>query len=273
MYSYFNGTIVPLKNVSVDPYDLGFLRGYGVFDFMRTANGKPFLIREHFIRLECSAKSLGLKLPFGESEYEKIIDRLLKLNGFKESTVRTVVTGGISSDAFSIGKETILVLVEKFKPLPRAVYRKGAKVITLDYRRLNPRVKVTNYIEAIRNQSRKRKAGALEIIYVHKGKVFESSTSNVFIVKKKQVITPKEGVLFGITRYAVMKLAKKNGLGIAERSVSEKELYSADEVFLTATNKGVVPVISVDGEKIGNGKPGEVTKLLMKLLDDFMRAR
>ncbi len=270
-FSYFNGRIVPAAKVAINPYDLGFMRGYGVFDVMCTENGKPFLIHEHFLRLERSARELKLKLPFTEKEYTETVKKLLRLNGFKKSGIRTIMTGGVSPDAFSVGKETALILIEKFKPLPSKVFKNGAKAITLDFQRADPRVKITNYVEAIKHQDKKKKAGALEILYVHDGKVLEFSTSNVFVVKDGKIIAPQEGILFGITRYIALKLAKENGFRVVERDVTEKELRSAGEVILTATNKDIVPVVFVDGKKIGDGKPGPVTMELMRLFDEFTR--
>lgn len=270
-YAHLNGRIMPLERVKINPYDLGLMRGYGVFDVMRTENGKPFLIHEHFLRLERSAGELKLKLPFTEKAYAETVKKLLRLNGFKKSSIRTIITGGVSPDAFSVGKETALILIEEFKPLPSNVFKNGAKVITLDFQRADPRVKITNYVEAIKHQDKKKKAGALEILYVHDGKVLEFSTSNVLVVKDGKIIAPQKGILFGITRYIALKLAKENGFRIVERDVTEKELRSASEVILTATNKGIVPIVSVDGKKIGDGKPGPVTMKLMRLFDRFTK--
>ncbi len=270
-YSYFNGKTVPLSQIKINPYDIGFSRGYGVFDVMCTKNGKPFLLPEHFSRLKRSAELLNLKVPFDEEKYKKIVNKLLKLNNFKESGIRTMITGGLSPDAFSVGKETVIVLIEKFKPLPPVLFEKGAKAITLDFKRSNPRAKITNYVEAIKNQEKKKKAGALEILYIKDGKVFEFSTSNVFVVKKGKIKTPKEGVLFGITRDLTIKLAEKAGFEVVEKEISEKELFSADEVILTATNKDIVPIVEIDGRKIGEGKPGKITTKLMDSFSSFTK--
>jgi len=272
-YSYFNGKIVALKNIKISPYDIGLLRGYGVFDVMRTQNSKPFLLAEHWQRLKNSAKDLGLNVPIAKERYKKIVERLLKLNGFKKSIVRTVVTGGYSDNGFSYqpGKETFIILMEKFIPLPKEIYARGAGVITQKFSRYRPQAKITNYVEAIRNQSRKKAAGALEIVYIENGKILEASTSNIFMVKDGAVITPKDEILIGITRNLVIKLAKKNKLKCEERNISEKELFSADEVFLTATTKNIVPVVKIDNKKIGNGRVGPVTKSLINQLEKFVK--
>jgi len=270
-YCYFNGKITNLDKAKVDLYDIGLLRGYGVFDVMRTEKNKPFLLEKHFKRFENSAKELKLKIPIKKEEYKKILDKLITLNGFKQSIIRTILTGGTSSNGFDRenGNENFFILIEEFKPLSNKIYKKGAKLITLEYNRFNPSAKVTNYVAAIKTQEKKKKEKALEILYTKDGKALEASTSNFFLVKKGKIVTTKEDVLLGITRGMTIDLAKKIGLKVKERKVSEKELYQADEVFLTATNKKIVPVVSINNKKIGNGQVGETTKSLMDELEEF----
>jgi branched-chain amino acid aminotransferase len=272
-YCYFNEKIIPAGKAHISPRDLGILRGYAVFDVMCTQNGKPFLFSEHWKRLRGSAKELGLVIPLKSKEYERIILKLVKANGFKKSTVRTVLSGGISSDGFSLdkGKETFYILVDEFKELPKEVFEKGARAITLEYAREIPRAKIASYIFSIRNYHRKIKAKALEMIYVKDGIALEASTSNFFIVKNGIVITPKEEILLGITRNLSVRLAKKAKLKVEEREVKLSELFDADEVFLSATNKDIVPVVRIDGKKIGDGKVGETTKKMMEFFGEFMR--
>ena len=273
-YCYLNGKIVETKKASVGVYDLGILRGYCVFDVMCTQNGKPFLLEEHWKRFQNSAKELNLEIPVSFEKYKSIISKLLKINKFQKSTIRTLLSGGESSDGFSLenGKETFYVLVEKFKDLPIDLYEKGASVVSLEYFRNFPKAKIANYIAAIKNQERKRQAGALEIIYFKNGKVLEAATSNFFVVKNGKIITTKDGILIGITRNLVIELARKNGFRVVEKDVLAKELFSADEIFLSATNKNIVPIVKIDKKKIKNGKVGEVTKKIMKSFEDFVKS-
>jgi len=268
--SFFNGKIINEDQIKISPRDIGFLRGYGVFDVMVTENRKPFLIKEHFSRLESSAKKLGLKLTFGFTDYEKIVIRLIKLNNYKKAIIRTVITGGVSADAFSPGKVTGLIMLEKFKPLPRKIYTDGAKVITLEFQRECPLAKITNYVEAIKNQPLKKKKKAIEILYTKNGKVLEASTSNFFIVKNGDLITPWDGVLSGTTRNLIIKLAAGK-YPVEKREIKISELWNAEEAFITATNKNIVPIVIVDGRKIGKGNVGDITKVLIKTLDMYCR--
>ncbi|MFZ5982126.1 MAG: aminotransferase class IV [Patescibacteria group bacterium] len=268
-HCYFNGKITTLDKIKIDPYDIGVLRGYGVFDVSCALGEKVFLFKEHYARLKNSARELRMKLPWSEKEFGEILTKLLKLNGFNRSTIRTILTGGISSDAFSFcGKPTCYILIEKFQYLPKDIYEKGAKLMTHEFERTIPRAKVANYIEAVRNQDRKKKSKALEILFVKDGKVLEASTSNVFMVKNGKVITPKDNILLGTTRNLIVKLAKKK-YPVEEREISFSEFKKADEVFLTATNKFVVPIVQVDSWKVGNGKIGQITKNMMQIFAEF----
>ncbi|MDP2639001.1 MAG: aminotransferase class IV [Candidatus Azambacteria bacterium] len=270
-YCYFNGKIIALNKVGISPYDIGLLRGYGVFDVMCTENGKPFLLNEHWRRFQNSAKELNLKIPIAKNEYKNILQKIISLNGFPKSIIRTILTGGPSDNGFShiSGNETFLILIEKFIELPKEVYSKGSKVITLKYNRQFPLIKTTNYIAAIKHQKIKEKNKAIEIIYFQDGNFLEAATSNLFIVKDNQIITPKKNVLSGITRNLIIKLAKQKGINIEEREIPEKDFFAAAEVFLTATNKGIVPIIGVDDKVVGNGQVGEITKVLINALNDF----
>lgn len=268
---FLNGQYLPLKRAGISPYDLGFLRGYGVFDFMITANGKPFMLDDHWSRLQKSAKELKLTIPVGKEKYEKILKKLLVMNGLKKSAIRTMITGGASPDGVTpSAKVTFLILIEKPAIYPPDFYSRGAKLISVEYQRECPQVKINNYVTAIKNLKRKKKARAVEILYVNNGKILEASTSNIFIVKNKNIITPKDNVLHGITRQVVISLARKNKFRVMEREIPEKEMFNADEVFITASNKYIIPIVKVEKKIIGAGRPGGVTKTLMQNLGDLI---
>ncbi len=269
-YAYWQDRIVPADTVAISPYDLGFLRGYGVFDVMRTENGKPFLLERHWERLANSADMLGLKLPIDATRYRETLADLLAKNAFPQSTIRTVLTGGQSESAFTPeGKETFIILIEPFTPLDDRYYRDGAKLITLDYARSWPAAKVTNYVAAIRENARKVAADALEVLFVSGDRALEASTSNFGIILGETLVMPGEAILRGVTRGLVLELAREAGLKTEERPVALDEVFAADEMFLTATNKYIVPVVRVDDRTIGSGEPGERTRALMAALRDY----
>lgn len=276
-YCCLNGKMIPLEKAGVNLYDLGVLRGYGVFDVARTYSQKPFLLKEHLDRLENSASALNLKVPLSQKKLSALVSRLIRKNKFnngREAIIRTIITGGETDDGFSLnGKPpTMFILIEEFKNLPRFFYEKGAKLITANYQREMPRVKTINYINAIRLQELRKKSGALEILYTFGGKALEAATSNFFVFKKDRLITPKDNVLLGIIRNLVLKLAKRD-FKTEERVLSLREVARADEAFITATNKDIVPVVKIGNLTVGNGKVGARTRHLMKKLSDYVQKR
>ena len=275
-FCYFNGKCMPFEKAGVPLNDLGLLRGYGVFDVMKTVNGKVFLFDEHFKRLSDSAAYLGVALPAEKAEVEEIIKNLIsknKISGGKEASIRIILTGGQSADAmrFDCQKSTFCVMVSEFKPLADELYKKGIKLASVNRGRDIAEVKTTNYIIAVKNiNERQKKENFFEILYVSGNSVLEAATSNFFAFIGGKLITPKDNILKGITRNLIVKLARKE-FEVEERELKMEELNLAPEAFIAATNKDIVPVVQIDGLKIGAGKPGKNTKRLMEIFEEFVR--
>jgi len=267
-YCYCKGEIILEDKARISPRDLGFIRGYAVFDVILIMNGKPFLLQEHWKRLKQSAQELLMTLPINERRWEEILRELSKKSNKENLVIRTIISGGEGSDSLSLGDGNIVMLTEEYIPYPSEIYEKGTKVITQEYQRQNPAVKSTSYIFPIRLQKEKKDAGAIEILYVLKGKVLEAATSNFFMVKNGVLITPMHNVLWGTTRNLVIQLAQENNILIEERDIVFEEIFEAEEAFLTASAKRVLPVIQVDEIQIGSGKVGGVTKKVIGLYQE-----
>lgn len=271
---YYNGKYLDVQKAAISPFDLGLLRGYGVFDVMRTQNGRPLSISEHWKRFRSSAQYLKLKVPLSLAVYSGVVEKLLRINGFQESIIRTVLTAGPSPDGYSpAGKETFFILIQTFIPLPRNVYLRGATVMTLEYRRECPEAKVTNYVAAIQHYLERTRRHAIEILYIHEKRVLEASASNFFMVQGDKLVTPKEGILRGITRNCVIKLARKGGFEVNERAIALEEALDADEAFITSTNKDIVPIVMIDKNKIGKGTVGSITSAVMDVFNKWLTTR
>lgn len=273
MIAYWNGSYLPSEEITLSAFDLGVLRGYGVFDVMRTESGKPYNIEKHWERFVNSAKTLDLTVPVTKEEFTEILHQLAERNITKEIpelNYRAVLTGGTSSDAFhpEAGKETFFILATPFVRLAPENYENGAKLMTLEYQRELAEAKITNYTKAIQNSKAKKEAQALEILFVKNGAVKEASTSNFFAVINNTLVTAKEDILLGTTRNLVIQLAKENGIAVEERDPSLGEVLNADEAFITAVNKFIVPIVTIDDHTIGNGKPGDVTQRMTALLQE-----
>lgn len=270
---YANGSYLSRDEIRLDPYDLGFLRGYVIFDVMPVENGKPFLWERHFRRLEDSARALHMELPVSAEEYQEILTKLVGENPFEETSLRTVFSGGPSENGFTPtpGNETFLVLVEALHRPKAETYMNGVKTITLHYERPIPQVKLGNHALAIRDLPRRQAEGAFETIYVNGGTVSEASQSNLFIVKDDTLITTWDNVLWGITQGLVLELAEGLGVRTEKRAMTTEELFSADEVFITGSSKRIVPVVQIDETIIGDGHPGETTKHLIQAFDEYVK--
>ena len=261
---YVDGQFVPSDQATIPINDLALLRGYGVFDFLKTYKGKPIFLKEHIERLQRSAEQIGLDLPWSRGELINIVMQTLDKNNLRDSNIRMVVTGGASPDFITPqGKPRLLVLVTPLAEQPKWWYSEGVKIITIDSERNIPAAKSIDYIPATIALKQARLQDAIEAVYVDRaGYVLEGTTSNLFIFVDKRLITPGREILTGITRQVVLKLAEK-AYETEIRDIKLNELYDAEEVFVTGSNKEIVPVIKVDETNVGNGKPGGHTRALM----------
>ena len=266
---YVDGEFVPSDKAVIPVEDLAVIRGYGVCDIMRTYRGKPYFLDEHMDRLENSALKIGLSLPWTRKEIKEIVLQTLNLNpGMDEANIRIVITGGSSPDFFSPnGNPRLIVMVTPIQKLPGFWYTKGIKVITHNQERAVPDAKVISYIPAALALKKAEKQNAVEAIYVNQNKeALECTTSNLFAFFNKTLVTPDQGILKGITRKLILSLGSRF-FKIEERVLKLEELLQADEVFISGTNKGVVPVIQIDETRIAKGKPGENTQTIIHALD------
>lgn len=272
-FCFLNGKILPFDKAFLNLDDMGALRGYGVFEVLKTENGKIFLFNEHFTRLKNSAEYLGIKLPLKKSEIDDVIKKLIFKNKIKQATIRIVLTGGRSPDAMILNSKTptFYILVSEYKPLNEKLFKNGVRLVSVSYARDFSEFKTTNYIKAVKIiNERKNKENFFEILYVSDDKILEAATSNFFVFVDDILITSHEGILKGITRNLVLNLAK-NDFIVEERDLKIEELPRVSEAFLSATNKDILPVVKIDDKIIGNGKPGKNTKKLIEILKEFYK--
>ncbi|MEK9185516.1 MAG: aminotransferase class IV, partial [Patescibacteria group bacterium] len=265
-YCFLNGEILPLTEAKVGVEDIGILRGYAIYEGIAAIKGEPFRMGDHWQRFLDSAHALNLNIPITEDKTIKIIRELNEKNQRVErANVRIILTGGraINGIEYEFENPTFYILVEKFEPLSKELYERGAKLITYNHLRFMPEHKTTHYITAVNLQKYRKEEEAVEILYVHDGEVLECATSNIFIIKDGKVITPAENILKGITRKVLLEIVAEVGLRQGERVVLESELREADEVFITSSFKDIVPIIKIDDYEIGNGKVGPRTADLM----------
>jgi branched-chain amino acid aminotransferase len=274
-HCWLNGAIIPLAEASVGITDIGLLRGFGIYEGLITHNGKPFMLADHLERFHRSAAKMALTIPIDDAQIAQAIAALVAKNvaSGKEALIRIILTGGPAVGVIEYDPKTptMFILAEEFKPLESRYLEQGCTVTVVDYHRDLADIKSINYIKTVLLQEARKAHGALEIVYTSGGQMLEGGGSNVFIVKNGTLITPKDEIVLGITRKAVLDLARGQ-MPVEERPVSVEEFYGADEVFITGSFKEIVPVVSADGKAIGGGAPGRVTKQILALFHDFTRS-
>jgi len=274
---YNNGEFVDSEKAVISVNDLIVLRGYGIFDFMRTYSRRPFYLEEHIARLENSAKLINLELQWSSRAiFDAVMETVDKNPHHKESNIRIVCTGGISPDGvIPQGNGKLIIMVTPKHELPAWWYSEGASVISVNTERFLPGAKSTNYLGAVMAQQEAKRRNAVEAIYIDRNNnIKEGTTTNIFFFKGERMITGKRDILSGVTRGVVLKLTEKV-FETELRDVPLAEIEDFDEVFITASNKEIVPIVKFNDIKIGDGKPGKNSKKIMELFrkytDDYGR--
>ena len=280
---YVDGKLFDKEEAKISVYDHGLLYGDGVFEGIRSYNGKVFLLKEHLDRLWDSAKAIWLEIPISKQQMAKAIEETLALNGIEDGYIRVVVTRGCGTlglDPDRCSHPQVIIITDYISLYPDEVYENGLEIITVSTARnhpaaLSPRVKSLNYLNNILAKIEGKQAGCVEALMLnHKGEVAECTGDNIFLARNGTLLTPPNdaGILEGITREAVIGLAREAGIEVREVSLTKHDVYIADECFLTGTAAEVVPVVKVDSRTIGDGTPGPITRDLAQRFRKLTRS-
>src|SRR5438067_5027147 len=225
---YIDGCWVHPREASISINDVAVLRGYSAFESLRTYNRRPFHLDEHLTRLYRSAELIELEIPWSREEVTAIVEEIIQHNGYEHASIRLLVTGGVTEDSIlPIGKPTLAVLITPLGERDMERFAKGYKLITTSLQRIAPEAKTTSYLAAIRALKEATRRNAADALFVNEqGHVLEATRSNFFIFRGDTLITPREGVLIGITRNAVLALAQDR-FSIEERPILLAELAYA----------------------------------------------
>ena len=288
MWIYLNTRFVSKEEAKISVFDHGFLYGDGVFETLRAYGGKVLLLSEHIARLEQSAARLHIPMPVKRSRLSAIVAESLELNKLTDAYFRITVSRGLGEiglDPALCKNPTLVVIAKPFEPYPESFYTDGVSVAVVQTRRnlpeaLPPHVKSLNYLNNILAKMEATALGAYDAVLLnHQGEVTEGTTSNVFVALGGRLLTPASdcGILAGITRNVVLRLARELEIPTEETRLTAADLPIADECFLTNTTVEVLPVTQVDGQSIGEGRPGEITRRLhasfRDSLDRFLAGR
>jgi branched-chain amino acid aminotransferase len=268
---YIAGELVPQDQAKISVFDHGLLYGDGVFEGLRSYSGKVFRLREHVTRLWNSAKAIWLTIPMTPDEMCEAINSTVRANGIVDGYIRVVITRGAGTlglDPNRCSNPQVIIIADAIALYPPELYAEGLEIVTVSVQRthpaaLNPRIKSLNYLNNILAKIEGLQAGCIEALMLnHKGEISECTGDNIFLVRDGVLYTPPidAGILEGVTRQAVIDLAKLAKIEVREVALTKHDVYIADECFLTGTAAEVIPVVKVDSRTIGTGEPGTMTR-------------
>lgn len=267
-YHFMHGEIVPESQAVIPVFDLGFIRGYGVFDFFTVNQGVPVFLNEHLTRFLNSANQVNLVCPYGIKELRKHVLELIARNKMITGTIKVILTGGLSSNGFDPdGLNQLMILAgDLIFPVAEEGDIKPFRLKTIDYVRETPSVKSLNYLVPLIHWNESKAAGFHDLLYVHDGWVSETSRANLFAVTHDNIlVTPAEGILAGVTRAHIIHLAKPF-MPVEIRPLTLQEALHCKSVFLTSTTKKIRPVSQIDGHVFSSTESWEPAgKLLQEL--------
>jgi len=283
LVTYVNGTFLPKEEAKVSVYDHGYLYGDGVFEGIRAYSGRIFRLEQHLDRLYDSARYLMLEIPLSRDQLRQAILETVRRSGLQDAYIRPVISRGVGDlglDPRKCRAATVVVIVDQIQLYPAEAYERGLRAITATTRKvrpdaLSPQAKTLNYLNNIMARIEANRAGVDEAIMLNAdGYVCECSADNLFIVRGSEIWTPPAylGILKGVTRAAVIEVAARLGVPLAERVFTLHDVYTADECFLSGTGAEVGPVVEVDARPIGAGRPGPTTTEIMRAFRDLVRS-
>ncbi len=264
-YCYFKGEVIDESKASISIHNLGLQRGFGIFDLFRGRNQKPTFMEDHLERFHRSQTFLGLDRLIHKDEIREAVGQLQKVNGFQHSTFRLMLLAD-GSESEAILKPLFYITNSDISNYQNP---ETGKVILYEYLREYPTIKSINYLTSNYLHQAKKKANAIDVIYHNNGIISEASRSNVFVIKDGELLTPSENILEGITRKNILKFTE-NILPLSVQPVSLDELKQADEVFISSTLKEVMPIVEIDGNKVGEGLIGNYTKQIQQGFLDLL---
>lgn len=280
---YINGTLYDKEDAKISVYDHGLLYGDGVFEGLRTYGGKVFRLERHLDRLYESAKAIWLQIPMTKPDLTKAVNETVAVNNIQDGYIRLVVTRGAGSlglDPNRTSDPQVIIIADSITLYPQEYYENGLEIVSASTIRnhpgaLSPRVKSLNYLNNILAKIEGLQAGCVEALMLnHNGQIAECTGDNIFLVSRGELLTPPidAGILQGITRDAVIELARQDGLTVREIPLTKHDVYISDECFLTGSAAEVIPVVKVDSRPIGDGQPGVITRKLITRFHELTRS-
>jgi D-alanine transaminase len=268
---YVNGEFLPEENGKISLFDRGFLFADGVYEVTAVIGGRLIDYQPHMERLARSLQELKIAMPCTTQEVRQMHEEMVRQNRVVEGWVYMQITRGPADRDFKfpkVARPTLIAFTQGKNLLDNPDAVTGVRVITVpDLRWARRDIKSIMLLAPVLGKQAAHEAGAFEAWMIEKGEVTEGTSSNAYIVKDEQVITQplSNRILAGVTRRALVEIARQNGIHIVERPFTAQEAYEADEAFLTSASNFVLPVVEIDGRRVGGGQPGPVSRRLRKM--------
>ena len=274
-WCFINNDFRPGAEALLPVQDLSIQRGYGVFDFLRVHEGIPLFAEAHVDRLFASAAQLRLPLAFTKEVVQQLITKLIELNKMHHSGIRITVTGGRSPDGFSIVAPNLIITEQAFAAPGIDKRKQGIKLVTHEHQRQMAGIKTIDYLMAIWLQPFIKEQGAEDVLYISNGLISECPRANFFLLAANNtLVTPRKGILEGITRRNIIACATEMDVLVEERDVHSSEIASACGAFICSTTKELLPVSSIDGKNLSTDIPlfTALQELLSKRIKSYKAA-
>lgn len=274
---YINGKFFSEEKAKISVFDRGYLYGEGAFETLRSYNGKPAFIKEHFERIKNNCKQLHIKLPIDFKTFTAALTKVLTVNDIPNAALRVTVSnvGNMSIDRPSKLTQNVVIFARPAPHYSRRLYTEGAKIIVvrsvIGETEIAAQIKSTSYLSRMIARDEVNRAKADEgIVLSARGNILEGTATNIFVVRGEHILTPPiaSGVLPGITRMKTIEYAKQLGLSVREAKIMLSQLDTCDEIFMTGTTREIMPIREVVGITKKAKAPGPITQ---QLLNEYRR--
>lgn len=264
--AFMNGEWLDYKDLTIHASDLGIQRGYGIFDYLRERNGELRYIDSHIDRFFNSVTHANLSFNHSKSELKAILEEMISTNGFGQSGIKFILTGGYSDDGFTPPDSSNFIVINYEGTI---TYKPGGCALVMDhFLRPNPDIKTIQYFNSALLYHKIKKYQAVDVLYHYKGEVSECAKCNFYIIKDGTVITAAKNVLHGITRKRLIEKCSSK-YPFEFRPIRTEEIYTCDEMFITSTTKDVLPITQIEDHTVGNGQIGAITQSLIHDFNDL----
>jgi len=274
--TYINNKFIEHTKAKVSIEDRGFLFADSIYELISVFNKEIIDTDQHLNRLNSSLKKIKIKYNFNKKKFKKIFNKLIKLNNIVNGYIYIQITRGVSERKHEFPKQykPTTIIFTKHLMINKKIYKKGVKIITIpDLRWLRRDIKTTGLLPNILSKQLAVEKKAFESWFIDGGNITEGSASNAWIIKNLNTIVTHPAnnkILKGVTRDTLIKILKKNNFNVIEKPFNLIEAKNAKETFLTSSTLSVLPVIKIDNYNISNGKPGNITKKIMHLYNNYI---